>query len=141
MGKKINLQMASGRSITGTAKILARGDTHKAGLYLFRRNRLILSAAEPYRPEEIFGQSNSYQSQRLFIELEMHGFEVTHTKDDFIWGAGEDEKSQVIEKIKTALQQGDLRLITQSAEYRARKNERGEDKLKKPSTPPRKTRR
>lgn len=129
--KKINLQMASGRSITGTAKILGRGDTHKAGLYLFRRNRLILSASEPYRPEEIFGQSNSYQSQRLFIELEMHGFEVTHTKDDFIWGAGEDEKSQVIEKIKTALQQGDLRLITQSAEYRARKNERGEDKLKK----------
>lgn len=129
--KKINLQMASGRSITGTAKILARGDTHKAGLYLFRRNRLILSASEPYRPEQIFGQSNSYQSQRLFIELEMHGFEVTHTKDDFIWGAGEDEKDQVIEKIKTALQQGEIRLITQSAEFRSRKNERSDDKLKK----------
>jgi hypothetical protein len=129
--KKIKLQMASGRSIIGNAKILARGDTHKAGLYLFRRNRLILSASEAYRPEQIFGQSNSYQSQRLFIELEMHGFEVTHTKDDFIWGAGEDEKDQVIEKIKTALQQGELRLITQSAEFRARKNERSDDKLKK----------
>ena len=129
--KKISIQIGNDRSITGSAKILARGDTHKAGLYLFRRNRLILSASEPYRPEEIFGQSNSYQSQRLFIELEMHGFEVTHTKDDFIWGAGEEEKGQVIEKIKTSLQQGEIRLITQSLEYRARKNEHGEEKMKK----------
>jgi len=129
--KRIDIQIANGRSITGIAKILARGDTHKAGLYLFRRNRLILSAAEPYRPDEIFGQSNSYQSQRLFIELEMHGFEVTHTKDDFIWGAGEEEKGQVIDKIKAALQHGEMRLITQSSEYRARKNEHGEDKIKK----------
>lgn len=129
--KRIHLQLASGRSITGTAKILARGDTHKAGLYLFRRNRLILSAAEPFRPEEIFDQSNSYQSQRLFIELEMHGFEVTHTKDDFIWGAGEEEKERVIERIKDELQSGKLKLITQSKEYRARKIEKDEKKLQK----------
>lgn len=129
--KRIDLQLASGRSITGTAKILARGDTHKAGLYLFRRNRLILSAAEPFRPEEIFDQSNSYQSQRLFIELEMHGFEVTHTKDDFIWGAGEEEKERVIERIKEELQSGKLKLITQSKEYRARKIEKDEKKLQK----------
>lgn len=129
--KDINLTLTNGRSITGTAKILAKGDTHKAGLYLFRRNRLILSAAEPYRPEEIFEQSNSYQSQRLFIELEMHGFEVTHTKDDFIWGAGDEEKDQVIKRIKEKLQEGKIRLITQSKEYRARKNERDEKKMQK----------
>jgi hypothetical protein len=129
--KEIKIILANGRRITGTAKILEKGDTHKAGLYLFRRNRLILSAAEPFRPEEIFDQSNSYQSQRLFIELEMQGFEVTHTKDDFIWGEGEESKDRVIARIKEELQSGDLKLITQSKEYRARKNERDEDKMQK----------
>jgi len=128
--RDINILLTSGRSIVGKAKIFAKGDTRKAGLYLFRRNRLIVSAADPFRPHEIFGQGNSYQSQRLFIELDMKGFEVTHTKDDFVWGAGGDEKSDIIGKIREALQEGPYKLITQATEYRARKNERTEDKMK-----------
>jgi len=129
--KKIDINLANSRKIIGTAKILEKGDTHKAGLYLFRRNRLILSAAEPYRPEEIFDQSNSFQSQRLYVELEMHGFEVTHTKDDFIWGEGEQSKDRVIESIKSELQNGELKLITQAKEYRARKIEIEQSKIQK----------
>lgn len=128
--RDINLLLNSGRSIVGKAKILSTASTQKAGLYLFRRNRLIVSAAEPFRPYEIFGQGNSYPSQRLFIELDMKGFEVTHTKDDFIWGAGGDEKSDIIEKIKAALQEGPHKLITQALEYRVKKVERTEEKMK-----------
>lgn len=128
--REINLLLSSGRSITGKAKVLAKGDTRKAGLYLFRRNRLIVSAADPFRPYEIYGQGNSYPSQRLFIELDMKGFEVTHTKDEFVWGAGGDEKSDIIKKIKEALQEGAFKLITQASEYRVRGNERTEEKMK-----------
>ena len=54
-----------------------------------RRGRLIEgSHEEGYRPEAVFGRSNSYRYQRLFGELELQGFEVSHTKDGFRWAAG-----------------------------------------------------
>lgn len=127
--KVIEIPLSSGRHIAGSAKILSKGDTANAGLYLFRRNRLILSADEPFRPEEIFGRGNSYQSQRLFIELDMKGFEVTHTKDDFIWV--EDEKSDVMNKIRDALVGGKLNLIAQAENYRAKKSEKDPKEVQK----------
>ena len=121
--KDISIKLPGGQKVTGKAMVLERGNTKKAGLYLFRRNRLIIGAAEPYRPEMIFGRSNSFESQRIYGELHLDGFEVTHTKDAIIWGAKGDDEETFVEKVNEALTEGKLDLILQANTYRAPKLE------------------
>jgi hypothetical protein len=84
---------------------------------LFRRRRLIQgSGDEGYRPEYIFGRSNSYIYQRLFGELHFTGFEVSHTKDGFRW---EDEEEEFLELLKKELDAKPLPLLQQAKQYRA----------------------
>jgi hypothetical protein len=84
---------------------------------LFRRSRLILgSDDETYRPQDIFGNSNSFRYQRLFGELHVEGFEVSHTKDGFRWDDLEDE---LLQKLRDNLRDG-LDLLKQADNYRAR---------------------
>jgi hypothetical protein len=128
--KDIDIQLSGGRRITGTAKVLAVGSTAKAGLYLFRRGRVIHGASEPYRPSAIFGSSNSFEYQRISGELTMEGFAVTHTKDGFIWGAAEEDEDEVIDRIHDALESGELNLIAQAKDYHPRKLERPEKREK-----------
>jgi len=71
--------------------------TTRAGFALFRRNRLIQgSADEGYRPYAIFGNPNDYTFQRLFGELHLEGFEVSHTKDGFRWDDNEEAFLQLL---------------------------------------------
>jgi len=128
--KSIDIKLSGGRRITGTAKVLAVGSTSKAGLYLFRRGRVIHGASEPYRPSAIFGSSNSFEYQRISGELTMEGFAVTHTKDGFIWGADEEDEDEVIDRIHDALETGELNLIAQAKDYHPRKIERPEKREK-----------
>ena len=59
---------------------------------LFRRYRLIEGSDEDkYKPKEIFKEANSFQSLRIFGELHLEGFEVSHTKDAFNFGEYEEE--------------------------------------------------
>lgn len=124
--KEVSIKLSGGQKVTGKAMVLEKGNTKKAGLYLFRRNRLIIGAAEPYRPESIFGRSNSFESQRIYGELHLDGFEVTHTKDDIIWGAKGDDEETFVEKIKEALSGGRLNLLMQATTFRAPKLENEE---------------
>src|SRR6202011_4963852 len=89
-----------------------------AGFALFRRNRLIEgSGDEGYRPEAIFGKSNSYRYQRLFGELHLEGFEVSHTKDGFRW----DENEQpFLDLLREHLDTDDLPLLRQAEGHRVR---------------------
>ena len=65
-------------------RLREKASTSHAGFALFRRNRLIQgSGDEGYRPELIFGRPNTFTYQRLFGELHLEGFDVSHTKDGF----------------------------------------------------------
>jgi hypothetical protein len=118
--KEIDFTLSEGRRVQGFAALRSEGSTSHAGFALFRRNRLILgSDDETYRPTDIFGNSNSFRFQRLFGELHVHGFEVSHTKDGFSWDDFEDE---FLEQLRAQLRDGPLDLLRQADNYRTRPN-------------------
>ncbi len=116
--KEINFDFGQGQRAWGFAALRERASVSGAGFSLFRRNRVIQgSGDEGYRPEAIFGKSNSYRYQRLFGELHLEGFEVSHTKDGFRW---EDHEETFLELLHEHLNADPLPLLTQAEEYRAR---------------------
>lgn len=116
--KDIAFDFGEGLSVHGFAALLKTANTTKAGFSLFRRDRVIQgSGDEGYRPSHIFGSSNSYRYQRLFGELHLDGFEVSHTKDGFRW----DENEQpFLELLREHLDSGDVPLLKQAEGYRVR---------------------
>jgi hypothetical protein len=116
--KEIDFDFGLGQRAHGFAALRETGSVSGAGFALLRRGRLIQgSADEGYRPEYIFGKSNSFTYQRLFGELQLEGFEVSHTKDGFRW----DENEEVfLEFLKDELNEGPLPLLDQAEGYRAR---------------------
>lgn len=116
--KAIDLDFGGGQKIHGFAALRERGSTADAGFALFRRNRLIQgSGDEGYRPPEIFGSPNSFTYQRLFGELHLEGFDVTHTKDGFRWDEHEDT---FLEALKDELDREPIRMLSQAEGYRTR---------------------
>lgn len=115
--KEINLDFGDGQKVTGFAALREVGSTPLAGFALFRRDRLIVgSHDETYRPSYIFKHTNSYPYQRLFGELHVEGFEISHTKDGFRWEQYEDN---FLELLKEELEREPLNLIYQAENYRA----------------------
>jgi hypothetical protein len=102
----------------GFAAIRRTASTTRAGFALFRRRRLVQgSADEGYRPESIFGRPNDFAYQRIFGELHLEGFEVTHTKDGFRWDENEEP---FLELLKEELSQPALPILQQVRNYRVR---------------------
>lgn len=116
--KPIEFDLGGGLSVRGFAALREPASTTRAGFALFRRGRLIQgSGDEGYRPVAIFGQANSYRYQRLFGELHLDGFEVSHTKDGFRW----DENEQpFLDLLREHLDREDLPLLRQAEGYRSR---------------------
>lgn len=115
--KDIELDFGKGQRVTGFAALREKGSTPFAGFALFRRDRLIEgSHDETYRPSFIFKQTNSFPYQRLFGELHVEGFEVSHTKDGFRWGEYEDV---FLDLLKEELEKAPLDLLAQADNYRA----------------------
>lgn len=115
--KDIDLDFGGNQRITGFAALREVGSTPLAGFALFRRDRLIEgSLDESYRPSYVFKQTNSYPYQRLFGELHVEGFEVSHTKDGFRW---EEYEDIFLEYLKTQIEESPLNLLTQAENYRA----------------------
>lgn len=115
--KEIDFTLSGNRRVHGFAAIRREASTTHAGFALFRRGRLILgSDDETYRPQDIFGNSNSFRYQRLFGELHVEGFEVSHTKDGFRW---DDLEEELLQKLRDSLRDG-LDLLKQADNYRAR---------------------
>jgi hypothetical protein len=73
------------------------------------------SGDEGYRPELIFGKSNSFPYQRVFGELHLEGFEVTHTKDGFQWDENEEA---FLDLLKDKLSDPAMPLLQQAKGYR-----------------------
>lgn len=115
--KDIALDFGKGQRVTGFAALRETGSTLLAGFALFRRDRLIEgSHDETYRPSYIFKQTNSYPYQRLFGELHVEGFEVSHTKDGFRW---EEYEDIFLDFLKEQLESKPLDLLAQADNYRA----------------------
>ena len=120
--KPISFALPTGEKISGFAGIRETGSTHFAGFALFRQRRLILgSDDDSYRPSAIFGASNSFTYQRLFGELSLDDFPVSHTKDAFVWGELEEP---LIEALKRAVDEEPLALIKQADSYRKKQSDR-----------------
>jgi len=131
--RDIDIGLGPGKSATGFVAIREKADTRLAGLALFRRNRLVLgSADETYRPADIFKRPNSYESQRIFGEIHLKGFSVSHTKDGVQWGEHEDEFLRKLYKILNA---EDLPIIKQTQKYRALEDARNARKVARSAAP------
>ena len=116
--KEIDFDFGAGLRARGFAALRETGRTSHAGFALFRRNRLIQgSADEGYRPEFIFGKSNSFTYQRLFGELHLEGFDVSHTKDGFQWDENEEP---FLELLKEVLDADPMPLLSQAEGHRVR---------------------
>jgi Histidine kinase-, DNA gyrase B-, and HSP90-like ATPase len=116
--KEIDFDFGLGQRVTGFAALRETASTSYAGFALFRRGRLIEgSADETYRPIQIFGNSNSYRYQRLFGELSLDGFDVSHTKDGFRW---EEHEDVFLEFLEAELKAAPLNLLDQAEGHRAR---------------------
>jgi hypothetical protein len=114
--KDFEIRFSEDRKIYGFAAIRKTASTSQAGFALFRRNRLIQgSGDEGYRPEEIFGRSNTYVYQRVFGELHFQGFGVSHTKDGIQWDGLEEE---FLEELRQKLDEEPLPLLRQAREFR-----------------------
>ena len=118
--KEIEFDLGNGLSAHGFAALREKASTTNAGFSLFRRGRVIQgSGDEGYRPSHVFGHSNSYRYQRLFGELHLDGFEVSHTKDGFQW----DENEQpFLELLRDHLDSGSLPMLKQAEGYRVRES-------------------
>lgn len=120
--REFDFTVEQGKRVWGWAGLLETGSVSRAGFSVFRRDRLIQgSADETYRPLEICRTPNSYTYQRLVGEIFVDGFDVSHTKDGIQW-AGLEEL--VISRLKMALNQYDLPLLSQAEGYRARRKAR-----------------
>jgi len=92
----------NGFGVTGKIWIRMPGSASRAGMHLFRRNRLVVGGpGAGYKPQEIFAAPNSFQSQRLVGELDLDDWPVTQTKDAFDWDG--DLETSFIEKLGHAV--------------------------------------
>jgi hypothetical protein len=75
--------------VRGWIGIRTPGRQRDAGFALLRRGRVVVGGPnEGYKPTEIFGQGNTFRSQRLVGELHLDDWPVTQAKDAFDWSGG-----------------------------------------------------
>lgn len=91
---KINVH---GKEITGWVAVLGIGGGSRAdaGFSIIQSNRVIKGWPDSWRPSKIYGQdqgSNDLINQRLFGEIHLDGFTVSHTKDSILWFGDEEEE-------------------------------------------------
>jgi len=115
---EVDIKLSDRRRVQGFVALREKGSTAEAGLALFRRSRLVMgSSDDTYRPEEIFGRSNSFSYQRIFGELHLTGFDVSHTKDGIRW---DDSEEDFIQALREQISTKRLPLAQQAEGYRAK---------------------
>jgi len=91
-----------GVTVRGWGGILEKGARSNAGFSMLQNNRVIRGFPDAWRPYAIFGDArNDLINQRLVGEVHLDGFDVSHTKDDILWGA--DQEEDVEAKMKASL--------------------------------------
>ena len=118
--KDIEIDLGDGRSATGFVAIRKTISNRLAGLALFRRKRLIMgSYDETYRPKDVFGSSNSYAYLRVFGEIHLRGFHVSHSKDGIKWEESEDS---FLKQLRQQMSRDNFPLLQQVREHRSKKD-------------------
>jgi hypothetical protein len=70
-----------------------------AGFILYRRGRVIEGSVGKFlKPVLIFGAPNSFESQRLFGEIDLDDLPVSQAKDSFMWS--EELQDKIYQKIR-----------------------------------------
>ncbi|HOZ83173.1 MAG TPA: ATP-binding protein [Bacteroidia bacterium] len=93
--KKLIKVNVLGKDISGWVAILERGSRADAGFSIIQSDRVIKGWPDSWRPSKIYGQdqgSNDLINQRLFGEIHLDGFTVSHTKDSILWFGDEEEE-------------------------------------------------
>jgi hypothetical protein len=85
------------KRVHGWFGVLHTGSRKFGGFSIFQNDRQIKGYPDAWRPRSVFGGvdeegSNTLVSQGLTGELILDGFEVSHTKDDIVWQADEEER-------------------------------------------------
>lgn len=85
-----------GKTVKGWVGILEDGSRAYAGFSIIQNGRVIRGWPDSWRPFKLFGLqeqgSNNLVNQRLVGEIELDGFEVSHTKDDIQWFGSQEEE-------------------------------------------------
>ena len=101
-----------------------------SGFALFRRGRVIEGSAdndEGFRPPALSGSLGSHRYKRLFGELHLEGFDVSHTKDGFQW---DDNMEVFLELLKEELQgENSIPILKQADKYRVRESAKNYKKV------------
>ena len=98
--KKFNFT-TNGKKIKGWVGVLATGSRADAGFSILQAKRVVRGWPDAWRPSSLYGQmqgSNDLVNQRLVGEIHLDGFDVSHTKDNILWRANEEEN--VEQKLK-----------------------------------------
>jgi hypothetical protein len=104
---KKKFQFNVGRKrVSGWAGVLAKGSRKEAGFSVIQAGRAIIGWPDSYRPTTLYGDqeggSNDLVNQRLFGEIFLEGFEVSHTKDEILFDAADKETLDLQLKLKLA---------------------------------------
>lgn len=119
--KEIRVELPGGLVISGFAAILAKGKKAHAGFALLRRGRVVDGfPGQRWMPEPIFGAKNSFESLRVFGELNFsgqngNGFPVSSQKDQLDWNGFEDD---AIDLIRQQMDAEPLPILRQARLYR-----------------------
>jgi hypothetical protein len=119
--KEIDFDFGTGLRVHGFAALRETMSQSPSGFSLFRRKRLIQGVGdECYRPAFI-GPLHHSLARRLFGDLHLEGFNVSHTKDGFQWDENEEP---FLELLKDELDTAPLPLLSQGRSYLARSKTR-----------------
>ncbi len=88
--------------VTARIGVLEKGKASAAGFVLYRRNRVIEGGpGNNAKPKNIFGAPNSFESQRIYGEINLDNVEVSQAKDRFAWD--EELKEMIFDEIKNRI--------------------------------------
>lgn len=100
----LEFKFGNGKRVLGWAAILENGSRKRAGFSLVQHDRVIQTYPNAFKPEGIFGEGggrNDLINQRLFGELHLENFIVSHTKDKVIFS--EDEENILVTYLNNRL--------------------------------------
>ncbi len=108
---------------SGFVAIMDKMSISDNGFALFRRGRVIEGSADKddgFRPSKIMGSIGSHRYKRLFGELHLEGFKVSHTKDGFQW---DDNMDVFLEFLKEELEsESSIPILKQADRLRVRES-------------------
>lgn len=115
--KEINFSFGKNMSVRGFIGVLQKMKSGENGFMLFRKGRAIgTTSGDKYRPKELCGQEGSPQYKMIYGELNIEGFDVTYSKDQFL---GDEQFAEMIKGLAEYIKSDEeLDIIGQAQNYR-----------------------